>query len=99
MLRQLYGDRDNSVWAGADVQNVGDCNACDLRYGDTVVILRFATRPKTQKLTLVAMLGGATSNVCRAEGIALEGVTGMHLAFLYQALDDLHVDRGSEDIL
>lgn len=44
------------------------------------------------------MLGGTTaSDVGRAEGITLDSIARMLLAFLYHELDDLHVNGGSED--
>ena len=39
----------------------------------------------------------ATSNVGRAKGRSLEGISGLFLAFLYHELDDIHVDGCSED--
>jgi len=53
-----------------------------------------------QRLTCVAaaMLGGTTtSDIGRVEGIAVEGIATLLLAFLYHVLDDIHVDGCSED--
>lgn len=73
-----------------------------LQRGCTDVILSFVTSPLTQRLTCVAaaMLDGATTrNVGRVAGIAMDGVARLFLASLYQELDDIHVDGGSEDVL
>jgi hypothetical protein len=41
--------------------------------------------------------GATTSDVDRDGGVALDGIARLLLAFLYQELDDVHVDGGSED--
>ena len=77
-----------------------DCNVCGLQHDCTVVILSSIIGPLAQRLTYVAtaMFGGATTgDVGRVEGIALDGVARLLPAFLYQELDDVHVDGGSED--
>jgi len=81
-----------------------DCNVCSLQHGSTFVILRLAACPLAQRLTrsagAAAVLRGATTgDVGRTERIALNGIARLLLAFLYQDIDDIHVDRCSEDVI
>jgi len=41
--------------------------------------------------------GATTSDVCRVEGITLDGVARVLPAFLDHKFDDIHVDGGPED--